>query len=161
MKNSAPAHGVPLSGTLWSTAALVISFLFAIGLDAIFRLLRAEAQSTFHVLPGYLFQAATPVLMAAVILALTWLLFVKLEPSRLSAAVFLAAGLIVLALYFSQFFPFPLPFRKTIIGQIRFLVLDLGTRSNLFHLASFWTVAGLAALLRRHPPAAPRPQRPL
>src|SRR3989304_7196413 len=91
-------------------------------------------------------------------LALAWLLFIKLERSRICAYIFLLPGLLVLGIYATQFVGFPISLRRTFFGQIRYFVLDLGARSRLFQLASFRVVAGLAASLR---PNQPTPAAPL
>jgi hypothetical protein len=127
---------------------VALSFFLAIALDDAFLALRAEAQSSFRTLPGRLFQAVTPLILAAVMLALAWLLFIKLRSARSSAAVFLTAGLIILGLYFAQFVPMPLPARGSLLRDIQLFVLYRGAQSRLFHIASFCAVVGLAALIR-------------
>jgi hypothetical protein len=134
--------------SIWATAGVALSFLLAIALDEAFEALRAEAQSTFRTLPGRLFQAVTPLVLAAVMLGLAWLLFLKLSSARSSAVVFLTAGLIILGLYFSRFVPHSLPARGSPLRDIQLFVLYRGAQSRLFRIASFSALAGLVALIR-------------
>jgi len=157
MSDDERAYKKPALAAAWSAAGLVLSFLLALGMDAVFRLLRAYVQSTFHVLPGALFQAVSPLILAGILLALAWLLFVKLEQSRLCASIFLVPGLLVLGVYATQFLGFPVSLRGTLAGQLRYFIIDLGTRSNLFHLASFSVVAGIVAFVRASQAKPPIP----
>jgi len=139
-----------LHPTLVAVSALFASLVVAYGLDSIFGLLRQQAQSTFHVLPAALFATNMPLVLATIVLALAWIILIELPPSRAIATIFLAAGCLVIGTYLTQFIGFPSELRRTFIGHFRTAILTLGTHSSLYHLTSFWIVAGLACFLRRH-----------
>lgn len=138
-----------LNPTLAAVGGLVLSLVLAYGADTIFGQLREQAQRTFHVIPAALFAAVMPLILAATMLALAWAILLRLPPSRAAAIIFLAAGSLVIGTYMTQFIGFPFGLRNTIIGQSRTAIMVLGTRSSLYHLASFWIVVGLACLMRR------------
>jgi hypothetical protein len=135
--------------TLAAVGALVVSLVVAYGVDAIFGQLRDQAQSTFRVIPAALFSAAMPLILSATMLALAWVVLLKLPASRTTAIIFLVAGSLVLGTYLTQFIGFPPDLRNTIIWKFRTAIMVLGTRSALYHLASFWIILGIASLMRQ------------
>ncbi len=131
-----------------AAAALCLSFVIAYAADAIHHQLVQDASTTFNVRSASLFVAVTPLIMAATMLALAWLILVRLPPSRPSAAIFLIAGIFVAAEYLSFLVPFPLWLRETVIGRFRYEITNVGGHSNLYSLAAFWIVAGIAGSSR-------------
>jgi len=135
--------------TLASVGALLASLVVAYCMDSIFGQLGEQAQSTFHLILGALFAAVMPLILTTMMLALAWVIFIKLHPSRAVAIIFLAAGCLFIGTYLTLFTGFPVGLRNTIIGHFRFAIMDLGTHSSLYHLAAFWIIVGIACLLRR------------
>ena len=142
-----PSHHV--NPTLASVGVLLASLVVAYGMDSILGQLGEQAQSTFHIIPGALFSAVMPLILTTMMLALAWVIFIKLHPNRAVAIIFLAAGCIIIGTYLTLFIGFPLQLRRTIIGRFRTAIMALGTHSSLYHLAAFWVVMGIACLLRR------------
>ena len=149
MKNIPVIPSRYLNPTLAAVGALVLSLIIAYGLDYVFGLMVEQAQSTFRVLPAYLFRAVIPLIQAAMMLALAWALLIRLPPSRVAAIIYLATGSLVIGTYLTLFTGFPVGLRNTIIGHFRFAIMDLGTHSSLYHLAAFWIIVGIAYLMRR------------
>jgi hypothetical protein len=137
-----------LNPTLVAIGALVLSIIIAYGTDIIFGLMVKQAQSSFRPLPAYWFQAAIPLIQAAMMLALAWALLIRLPPSRAASIICLASGSLVIGTYLTTFIGFP--FGHTIIGQFRNAIgIWGGTHSSLYHLAAFWIFVGIAGLIRR------------
>ena len=142
-----PSHHV--NPTLASVGALLASLVVAYGMDSIFGQLGEPAQSTFHIIPVALFAAVMPLILTTMMLALAWVIFIKLHPSRAVAIFFLTVGCLFIGTYLTMFIGFPPQLRRTIIGHFRTAIMALGTHSSLYHLAAFWVVMGIACLLRR------------
>ena len=150
MKKDTPVIRTRYLNPTWAAVgALVLSIIIAYGADSIFGLLREQAQSTFRVLPAYLFAVVIPLIQAAMMLALALALLIRLPPSRLAAIIYLATGSLVIGTYLSFGIGFPVGLRNTIIGHFRSAIIALGTHSSLYHLAAFWIIVGFACLMRR------------
>jgi len=138
-----------LNPTLVAVGVLVLSLIISYGTDRIWSLIVEEAQKTFVVLPGFLVRAAIPLIQAAAMLVLAWALLIKLPPNRVAAIIFLASGCLIIGTYLTIFTGFPVGPRTPIIGLFRQAIMTLGPPSNLYHMAAFWIIVGLASLLRR------------
>jgi putative exporter of polyketide antibiotics len=156
MNNSLENRSQNSNPALVATVALVVSLLIACATDVIDGLLVERAQSTFQVLPAYVFRAADPFFQVVVMLALAWTLFIRLPPSRTAAVIYLVAGVVVTGTYLTTLIGFPA--WQTIIGQFRNAIEAWGgTNSNLYRLAAFWIIAGITALVRRPIQTEPTP----
>jgi hypothetical protein len=133
---------------LVAASALGISFAVAYAADSILYQLQEKARTTFDFGLTTIAVAAPPLIMAATMLALAWLVFVRLAPSKTVAAIFVIGGLFVAAEYLSFLVSFPLWLRDTVIGRFRYELMRTGGR-HLYSLASFWIVLGIAGFLRR------------
>ena len=145
MKNS-------LKSTLIAISALVLSIIIAYGADAIFNLIANQARSTFEpflVLSGNWLRVAFPIIQAAVMLGLAWVLLIRPCPSQVAPILYIICGFIVIGTYLTILTGVPIEFRKTIIGQFRGAIIALGVNSNLYHMAAFWIIVGIAGLMRR------------
>jgi hypothetical protein len=138
-----------LSPTLVAVGALLISLMITYGIDRALAVMVQRAQSTFQVFPAYLFRAAVPLLEAAVMLALAWMVLIRLLPSRVAAIISVATGCLIIGSYLTIFTGFPVGLRDTFIGTFRVAVMDLGPQSSLYHMAAFWIIIGLTSLVRR------------
>jgi hypothetical protein len=138
-----------LNPTWVAVGALFLSLIIAYAIDRIFGLLVDVAQSTFQPRAAYLLAYAMPFILAVMIIVLTWALLIRLSPSRTAAIIYIVIGSLFIGTFLTAFTGFPIGLRNTIIGHIRFAIIDLGRNSSLYHLAAFWIVVGLASLLRR------------
>lgn len=138
-----------LNPTLVAIGALVLSIIIAYVTDIFLGLMVKQAQSTFRPLPAYWFRAAIPLIQAAVMLVLAWALLIRLPPNRVAAIIFLASGCLIIGTYLTIFTGFPVGLRTPIIGPFRQAIMALGPTSNLYHMAAFWIIVGLACLMRR------------
>ncbi len=107
-----------LSPTLVAVGALLISLMITYGIDRALAVMVQRAQSTFQVFPAYLFRAAVPLLEAAVMLALAWMVLIRLRPSRVAAILSIASGCLIIGFYLTIITGFPVGLRDTVIGRI-------------------------------------------
>jgi hypothetical protein len=126
--------------------ALLIAFLFGYGLDAAIRALSEQAATTFRFESVFLLGFATSFVIAAMMLMLAWLLFIRLAPSRAASGVFPGLGLLLVALHVAAFLPGPEFVRETPLGTLQSALISTGFH-NLFSLASFCVIAGIAGLI--------------
>ena len=134
-----------------AAAAILVSFLLVHRLDVLLAQLQDQAGVTFDSRPPLVFAFMNQIILATTVLALAWLLLVRLPPNRIAAALFLAAGVFVMVYYLSAYSLIPVTLRSPFL-------LDLGMNSGFFHLATFTAIAGLATVARRSPP---RPRTPV
>ena len=129
-------------------ASLAIAYVLAYTLDASLQQLRDYAGTTFDSRPAILLWLIIPPVVVAGILALAWLALRFLPPNRFTAIIFLISGLFVVGEFLSIFVGFPMWLRTTIIGQIRYALMDFGAKSSIYYLASGCIVIGIVALRR-------------
>lgn len=133
---------------LVTTVSLVVAFALAYGLDVTLQRLRESAGASFQFRYPILLSSIIPPIIIAGSLALAWLVLRFLPPNWFTAIAFLVAGLFVMGEYLSIFIAFPVWLRPTIIGKFRYRLMDLGSQSAIYYLASGWVIIGIAALRR-------------
>jgi uncharacterized membrane protein YuzA (DUF378 family) len=138
-----------LNPTWVAVGALFISLIITYGTDRLSSLLEDVRQSNFLSLVGYLLAYAMPFILVAMMLVIAWALLIKYPSSRTVAIIYIVIGSLFIGTYLTAFTGFPIGLRNTIIGSFRFAIVDLGRNSNLYHLAAFWIIVGLAGLIRR------------
>jgi hypothetical protein len=129
---------------------VLLSLVVAYGIDIAGLALQRYSSSTFHVLPSVAFRLALPSVTSLLLLALAWFLF-RFSPSPHPTAFFyLGFGLLGVISFGSNFIPFPVALRSTIIGHFRAMFGQFGFDSTFFWVSSYLLVLGIVgAVLRR------------
>jgi len=140
--------GVSKSSSI-TVLVLLLSLLIAYSMDLAKMALRDYASSSFHILPYFIFRFTLPSVMALMFLALMWFLLRSSPNPNIKAFFYLAFGLLGIISFGSQFAPFPIILRSTLIGQFRSMLVKFGFDSVFFWISSCILVLGIIGVVLR------------
>jgi hypothetical protein len=156
-----PRRSLLRSPPLVAFAAVAALFTLAYATVSVTGRLRDYAGASFNYLPSAYFSAILPLFVASAILALAWLILLRLPPDRLAGIVILLPGLLLVGEYLLYLAGFPLWLRRTILTALGTTLLALGPPPSFnYYLASGCIVIGIAALVRTARSNSTRPKTP-
>jgi len=129
-----------------------IIVLFALGLayliDIAVLALEDHASSTFQFLPRILVGLLVPLLTSFLMLYLAWYLFRSDSFRQPSSLVYLILGAIGIVIFTSNFVPFPIWLRSTVIGKIQSTSSRVGFDSIFYWVSCYLLVLGVIGKIR-------------